>query len=499
MSMLEVKNLSVIFKNEKNETKAVDSISFNVGSHEVLGIVGESGSGKTITALSIMDLLRGYDCSVKGDIIPEKRDFRIAMIFQEPFTSLNPVLKVGYQIEEAVKLQEKCPPGACREKAISLLKKVKIKDADRVHASYPHLLSGGERQRVMIAIAIALRPKILIADEPTTALDVTVQKGIIELLLDLKKELGMSIVFITHDFRIIDKIASRVIVMKNGRIIEQGPKESILRSPKEEYTKKLINAAPDPEFEKKPRAEKPVLLDIKNISKTFMSEKGFFNKRRFVIKALNDISLPVYKGETLGIVGESGSGKTTLGKIIIGLIRADAGSVTASEKTNMQIVFQDPYNSLDPLLRVRDIILEGPRVRKFKKEKMEELLKKSLEMVRLDVKDANKYPHQFSGGQRQRIAIARALAVEPSILILDEPVSSLDVIIQSEILSLLKDLARKLALTYVFISHDLRVVEYMADRIAVMKEGRLVEYGPSLKIYKMPSDPYTRELISSSF
>jgi len=493
--LLEVKNLTIQFKHDTETVKAVDGIDFTVFENEVLGIVGESGSGKTVTALSIMNLLPKTNCKVGGKITCNGKT---AMIFQEPFTSLNPVLRVGEQIDEAVLVNKKISKEKAKTETLKALNKVKITDPERVYNAYPHLLSGGERQRVMIAMALSLKPKLLIADEPTTALDVTIQAGILDLILEIKKDLAMSVLFITHDFGIINRVADRIAVMKDGKIVDKGNKKDILSSPKDDYTKKLLDAVPKITLgaERKIVKKENALIVIKNLNKSFSVEKGFFKKVAKKIHAVSDITLEIRKGSTLGLVGESGSGKTTLGKLIMGLLKPDNGTILRSMR-DTQIVFQDPYSSLDPRFRMQDIILEGPTIMGMSKNEKDTILRDVLFKVRLNYKDRLKYPHQFSGGQRQRIAIARALAVKPKILILDEPVSSLDVIIQSEILDLLKELQKELALTYVFISHDLRVVHYMADEVAVMYNGEIVEMAPKDKIYTSSHHPYTKRLISS--
>ena len=493
-------------------TDIIFGIDFSLNKNEILGLVGESGSGKTVTALSILRLLPRASTSISGEInfhgknileLSEKetlniRGSKIAMVFQEPFTSLNPVIRVGEQIDEAMLYHEDISKIDVKKETLNLLSKVKINDPERVYKAYPHSLSGGERQRVMIAMAVALKPEILIADEPTTSLDVTIQKDILSLLLKLKEEMKMSIIFITHDFGIVKEIADRVVVMKNGSISESGNKKDVLSSPKSEYTKKLIAAVPriGLRTDKENTEKRNDVINIENVNKTFYSEENVFKTGKNHIKALNNISLKVKEGETLGIVGESGSGKTTLGRIITGLLKPDSGSVTVREKA-IQIVFQDPYSSLDPRMRMGEIVTEGLTVRRIPRKKKDIILEEVLFKVNLSFKDRFKYPHQFSGGERQRIAIARSLAVNPKILVLDEPVSSLDVIIQSDILLLLKNLQKELNLTYVFISHDLRVVEYMADRVAVMKNGEIVETGTSYEIYFSPKHDYTKKLLHS--
>jgi peptide/nickel transport system ATP-binding protein len=496
MKLLTVKNLKVHFKHDSETVKAVDGIDFAVNENEVLGLVGESGSGKSVTALSIMKLLPEKSSVQTGEIICEGKP---AIVFQEPFTSLNPVLRVGEQIDEAVLAKVLAKGTGLRstpEPSLKLLEKVKISDPQRIYDSFPHMLSGGERQRAMIAMAIALNPKLLIADEPTTALDVTIQAGILELILGLKRDLNMSVLFITHDFGIINKVADRVLVMKEGKIVESGAKSDILSRPREDYTKKLLDAVPKITHARQGRlTEGGTIIAVKNLNKTFAVEKGIFRREQALVQAVRNINFEVKESRTLGLVGESGSGKTTLGKLIMGLLEPDSGSVETQKST--QIVFQDPYNSLDPRMKIKDIVLEGPTIQGMQRQAKEKILRDVLFKAHLNYKDRSKYPHQFSGGERQRIAIARALAVNPRILILDEPVSSLDVIIQSEILNLLKHIQKELSLTYIFISHDLRVVEYMADEVAVMYKGEIVELAASGRIYQSPGHPYTKRLLSS--
>jgi len=498
--LLTIKNLQINFTHGSEIKTAVRGINFAVNRNEVVGLVGESGSGKTVTALSVMRLLPGRECEARGEILFEGTDLAkvsekeilcvrgadLAMIFQEPFTSLNPVLTVGEQIDEAILTHKKISKKEAKKETFTLLEKVRLKDPGRIYDSYPHLLSGGQRQRAMIAMAISMKPKLLIADEPTTALDVTIQAEILELILELKRELGMSVLFISHDFGVINKVADRFLIMKEGILVA---KES-------EYAKRLLEASRLRAPAKAGLlAEGRVAITLKNLTKTFVVEKGVFKREGACVKAVRNVSLEIKEGKTLGVVGESGSGKTTLGKLIIGLLKADSGA--AELATPAQIVFQDPYSSLDPRMRMQDIVLEGPVIRGVKKSEREGILRDVLFRVHLNYKDRLKYPHQFSGGERQRIAIARALAVKPRILILDEPVSSLDVIIQREILKLLKDLQKELSLTYIFISHDLRVVEYMADEVAVMQEGKIVECAPCSRIYASPRHPYTKRLLAS--
>ncbi|MBN1353037.1 MAG: ABC transporter ATP-binding protein [Candidatus Omnitrophica bacterium] len=518
--MLEVKNLRVHFKHYGETIKAVDGIDFKIGDNEIVGLVGESGSGKTVTALSVTRLLPRKDCEASGEVnfsiseIGERdlmrteekdilriRGSEIAMIFQEPSTSLNPVLRIGEQIEEVLIEHEKISKADARRRAIGLLEKVKINNPERVYNAYPHLISGGEKQRVMIAMAIALNPKLLIADEPTTALDVTIQNEILELIMALKTELGMSVLFITHDFSVIKKVADTILVMKNGVVVEAGHANEIFSNPKHEYTKKLLNAVPRIE-EEEPRTgqqKAKEIIALRNSGKVFLQEELMPGRPRHKVTALKNVNLAIKEGMTLGVVGESGSGKTTLGKLITGLIEPTCGDVIGRElKWGTQMVFQDPYDSLDPLMNMEDIVLEGLTIKGVKRETKNNILREMLFKVRLNYGDRLKYPHQFSGGQRQRIAIARALAVKPRIIVLDEPVSSLDVVIQSEIIQLLKDIQKELSLTYIFISHDLRVIGYLADEVAVMYKGEVVEFGPKYDIYHNPKHPYTKKLLSSA-
>jgi len=513
--LLELRDLRIAFKHDGELVEAVHGVDLRVDENQIIGLVGESGSGKTVSALSIIRLLPKNNCIVSGENVFKGKDIfkssdqdirrlrgsEIAMIFQEPFTSLNPVLKSGEQIDEVMLFHEDIDEKSSKKRSLRLLEKVRMNDPERIYDSYPHMLSGGERQRVMIAMAIALSPKLLIADEPTTALDVTVQSEILEIIRSLKKDLKMSVLFITHDFGIINNIAEKVFVMKEGRIVETGNKDEILRFPKGTYTRKLLEAVPRITTggeNKIPQKSADNIITVKNLEKIFFTQKGILKKRKAGVQALKHIDLEIKKGRTLGIVGESGSGKTTLGKVLVGLLKADSGEIRVKGLRGlMQMVFQDPYSSLDPRMRMRDIILEGLILKKAGPAEKKKTLRDVLSKVHLDYKDIFKFPHQFSGGQRQRIAIARALAAKPEILILDEPVSSLDVITQSDILNLLKDLQKELALTYVFISHDLRVVQYMADEVAVMREGSIVELASRDMIYMAPKHPYTRLLLSS--
>jgi ABC-type microcin C transport system duplicated ATPase subunit YejF len=524
--LLEVKDLKVYFKDDGRVTKAVDGIDFTINEEEVVGLVGGSGSGKSMTALSIMKLLPKGSSVESGEVIFERGDvFKlpeskmrkvrgqfISMIFQEPFTSLNPVMRVGAQIVEAVLVHKKVSKKEACLEAERLLRKVQIDDPGRVFSGYPHQLSGGQRQRVMIAMALAHSPKLLIADEPTTALDVTIQSEILKLILRLKKEMGMSILFITHDLGVVNKIADKILVMKDGKIVESGPRACIMLAASDPYTKKLIDAIPKVgAADREIAPEAGVIVKIEYVTKNFAIERGAWRKRVGEVRAVDKVSLDIKNGSTMGLVGESASGKTTLGRIVLGLLEPDAGRVLIEGRElgeslksqpgrireMMQIVFQDPYGSLDPHMCMGEIVTEGPAILGYGKTERGKILKDVLSKVSLKYDDISKYPHQFSGGERQRIAIARALAVKPKFLVLDEPVSSLDVSIQAGILKLLQDLQKELGLTYLFISHDLRVVGSISDEVAVMYKGSIVEIGPKNMIYSSPKHNYTKRLLSS--
>ena len=538
--VLEVKDLRAGYIVDGDYTEAIRGISLSVGEKEVVGLVGESGCGKTATALSIMRLLPQNGKIKSGQVIfegssllglnePQMRNIRgqeIAMIFQEPFTALNPVIRIGQQITEAVLAHpvrniisngpgsKHISKGKARSKAFDLLKVVRLDNPERIYYDYPHQLSGGQRQRVLIAIALVHSPKLLIADEPTTALDVTTQSEILKLLLELKESMKMSVFFITHDFGIINEVADRICVMKDGEIVEEGKRQEILTLPKHRYTQRLLGAVPKIEDAKQKEqsfGREDILIETKSLAKSFTIERGLLRKAIGKIDAVRDVNIKIKKGQTFGLVGESGCGKTTLGRLLIGLIEPNQGEILIAGKSlkgylkdspqeirqMMQIVFQDPYSSLDPRMTMGNIVLEGPSILGKTRSQKEATLSEVLEKVRLSAQDRNKYPHQFSGGQRQRIAIARALATKAQFLVLDEPVSSLDVLIQKDILDLLKSLQKELNLTYLFISHDLRVVEVMSDEIAVMYQGSIVETASSRSIYTNPTHPYTRHLLES--
>ncbi len=521
-NILEIKNLSVCFKgHEDKDFTAVKDFSANLEKGKVLGIVGESGSGKSVTALSILGLLPenkvsfGAKSSIKfegkeliGANNEEMRQIRgnqIGFIFQEPQSSLNPLHRIGGQIAENLLIHQNLNAHKAHAHTVELLKEVGILNPKVRYKAFPFELSGGQRQRVMIAMAIANNPKILIADEPTTALDVTIQAQIINLLKKLQKTRKMSIIFISHDLRLVRQIADDVIVMHKGEIVEKGSVKDIFEKPHEDYTKNLINGF-GPLIQDK-NLENELSAKIENISVSYPLEKSIFGRVLKKMQAVENVSLKLFKGQTLGIVGESGSGKTTLGLSMANLIKHQ-GQVTLypAAKTEkdfrrrVQIVFQDPYNSLNPRLTVLQIVGEGLRIH-FPGLKNVEIRQKVLEILKetgLNEEDLDKYPHQFSGGQRQRIAIARALILEPEIVILDEPTSALDVTVQRQILELLRKLQQKHRLSYIFISHDMRAIRALADEIAVMKDGRIIERNTAEKIFESPRQWYTQELIAAS-
>ena len=581
--LLEVKNLVTQFKTDEGMFQAIKGISFTLHRGETLGIVGESGSGKSVTSLSIMRLIDAPPGEIsEGEIIyhplegkpvdllklteKEMRHYRgneLAMIFQEPMTSLNPVFTCGKDsgtgnssnFYDHVRLLDYYAYGNLKTLAkkitLELFEKVQLPDPSRIFASYPHQLSGGQKQRVMIAMAMSCNPDVLIADEPTTALDVTVQKTILQLMNDLKKSIEASIIFITHDLGVIAEIADRVLVMYKGKIVEQGNTQQIFSHPQHPYTKGLLGCRPPLEQrlkrlpvvadfmevkgdiiteknnsfvksivgddETKARLQaltqsKP-LLSVRNLNTWFPSKKNIFGKPLSWVKAVNDVSLDVYPGETLGLVGESGCGKTTLGRSILRLIEPTSGSVIYNGKDvvamdsselralrkDMQIIFQDPYSSLNPRMSIGQAILEPMKVHRLhdndnqRKEKVMQLLKE----VGLEEKHFHRYPHEFSGGQRQRVCIARALSVEPKFIICDESVSALDVSVQAQVLNLLLDLRDNYGFSYIFISHDLSVVKFISDRMIVMNKGKIVEVGAADDIYNQPKDPYTLQLIDA--
>ncbi|MBR0873783.1 ABC transporter ATP-binding protein [Bradyrhizobium tropiciagri] len=522
--LLDVRDLSVAF----GRSLAVDRISFSIKRGECVALVGESGSGKSVSALSVLKLLpypaashpsgairfRGRDLLTASD--QEMREVRgndISIIFQEPMTSLNPLQTIETQIGEILSLHRGIGGSAARARTLELLRQVGIPEPETRLQSYPHQLSGGQRQRVMIAMALANEPDLLIADEPTTALDVTVQAQILALLAEIRARLGMSLLFITHDLGIVRRIADTVCVMNNGKIVEQGPVEQVFTAPQHAYTRALLAAEPKPD-PAPPQPDAPVVMSADNLKVWFPIKRGLLRSTVGHIKAVDGVSLAVRKGETLGVVGESGSGKTTLGLALLRLISSDGPIVFLGNdiqglrfkqmrpfRRDMQIVFQDPFGSLSPRLSVADIIDEGLEVhqKQLSREERETRVIKALKDVGLDPEWRFRYPHEFSGGQRQRISIARAVVLEPNFIVLDEPTSALDMLFQAQMVDLLRDLQRKRDLTYMFISHDLRVVASLASHLIVMKSGKVEEEGPASQLFKNPKSDYTRALFAAAF
>lgn len=525
MSMLEIKNLSVSFRSQENkEFQAVKDVSLNLNEGEILGIVGESGSGKSVTALSILGLLpypkakHGAKSSIifnNQELIGmNDKDFQkirggdIAFIFQEPMSSLNPLHKIGKQIAEALMLhQENLSKDEIKKRTIELLKAVRIPNPESKINAYPFELSGGQRQRVMIAMAIANNPKILIADEPTTALDVTIQEQIIDLLLELKQKLGMAIIFISHNLRLVNKIADNIAVMYQGNLVEYGSSKQIFNTPQHTYTKKLISSNLSLNLDK--NIDNNIILKAENITVTFPLQKNLFGKVTKELKAVNGVSFELNRGETLGIVGESGSGKTTLAMAIVNLVKY-SGKISIKNNDimqevkdfskNLQVVFQDPYNSLNPRMNITQIIGEGLSVHypQINADERMNMIKEIVQEVELSEDILQKYPHEFSGGQRQRIALARTLILNPQVIILDEPTSALDVTVQAQVVKLLKKLQQKHKLSYIFISHDMNAVRAMSHKIMVMKDGKIVESGSVNDIFNSPQQAYTKQLIKAS-
>lgn len=549
--LLKINNLSICF----GEKKVLKNVNLEISPNQILGIVGESGSGKSLTSLAIMGLLP-KEAVISGEIIFENRNLltaspleiqkvrgkSISMIFQEPMSSLNPSMTCGKQVEEILFQHTKFTSSQVKNRVFELFNQVQLPDIERIYRSYPHQLSGGQKQRIMIAMAIACNPKLLIADEPTTALDASVQKEIIQLLKTIQQQTQMSILFISHDIELVAQIADCVSVMYQGENIETGSTQRIFHSPEQLYTQALLQSRPSKEVRFKRLATiqdfvnqsfkpeiitdeerqkfhqkiygKTPLLQIENLQKTFFASKGFFQAKKETT-ALKNISLSIYEGETIGLVGQSGCGKTTLGRTIIQLEKATAGRIfykgidvtslggaqLKNFRKEVQLIFQDPYSSLNPTKKIGDAICEPMKVHKLynsnalRKEKVIELL----EIVGLSASDFDKYPHQFSGGQRQRIGIARAIALQPKLIICDESVSALDISVQAQVLNLLNELKANYQLTYLFISHDLSVVKYMSDRIVVMNNGNIEEIAEADTLYHSPQSVYTKELIKASF
>ncbi|MFC5481585.1 ABC transporter ATP-binding protein [Microvirga aerilata] len=524
--VLSVRNLDVRFRTGDGILHAVKGIDLDINPGETVAIVGESGSGKSQTMMSVMGLLasngwaegsvkyRGEELvGLSPGTLNRYRGSKLTMIFQEPMTSLDPLYRIGDQLALPLTTHGGLSKSAARKRAIELLELVRIPDPARRIDAYPHEMSGGQRQRVMIAMALANNPDVLIADEPTTALDVTVQARILELLADLQKRLGMSIVFITHDLGVVRRFADRTYVMKRGEVVESGRTEDLFAAPKHPYTQMLIDA--EPTGRKEPvAANAPVVLEAKNIGVQFSLEKSFFGKTTHVLRAVDDVSLTVRAGETVGVVGESGSGKSTLGRAILrlqpasGLVRFEDRNLMPLDRGGMrplrrhlQLVFQDPFGSLSPRMTAGEIVTEGLLVHEpgISRKERDRRAAQAFEEVRLDPAWRNRFPHEFSGGQRQRIAIARAIILHPKLVVLDEPTSALDRSVQKEVVELLRDLQKAHGLAYVFISHDLAVVRALSDEIMVMKSGKVVERGNAEQIFDNPREEYTRDLIAAAF
>ncbi|MFL5164653.1 MAG: ABC transporter ATP-binding protein [Microvirga sp.] len=526
--LLSVRDLSVAFRQGGRDTLAVDRISFDVAPRETVAIVGESGSGKSVSALSVLKLLP-YPAAhhPSGSILFKGRDLMrasendmrrvrgddITMVFQEPMSSLNPLHTIERQVGEIVRLHRRLSERAARERTLEMLDLVGLRDAARRLDAYPHQLSGGQRQRVMIAMALANEPDLFIADEPTTALDVTVQAQILKLLAEMKARLGMAMLFITHDLGIVRKIADRVCVMTQGKIVEQGPVAEVFERPRHAYTQRLLAAEPKGRPEPVPSSA-PIIVDAGPIRVWFPIRRGFLKRTVGYVKAVDDVSIAVREGETVGVVGESGSGKTTLGLAVLRLVSSIGPIVFLGKRLddlrakalrpmrkNMQVVFQDPYGSLSPRLSVAEIVEEGLLVQKrgLGLRERRAIVAQALADVGVDPATMDRYPHEFSGGQRQRIAIARAIALEPQFIVLDEPTSALDMSVQAQIVELLRDLQRRKKLAYMFISHDLKVVRALANHVVVMQDGKVVEEGSAERLFAEPQTDYTRALFAAAF
>lgn len=552
-ALIEVENFRLSFRRGKESVEAIKGISFSVHPGKTVAVVGESGSGKSVTAMSLLRLIpdkaiaatsgvfhfqkglfdQAQDLAPHSEELKKLRGQRVGVIFQEPMTSLNPVMTCGEQVAEVLTWHKKWSAERARLQVIKLFEEVKLPEPYRLFDKYPHEISGGQRQRVMIAMAIACEPQLLIADEPTTALDVTVQATVLELLKQLQLKYQMGMIFITHDLGVVADIADEVVVMKNGEVVEKGPAKTVLNSPEHAYTKGLLSCRPTTHKRNlalltvddvmNDRSEKPrrlveidesrELVKVSDVSKIYVSEKGWLKKERREFAAASDLSFSIYQGETLGLVGESGCGKTTLSRMMLGLIPITSGSIEVMGKKiesatpadwkelrkEMQIVFQDPYSSLNPRLTIGEAILEPMRVYGLhsNEEGRRKYMKDLLSRVGMNPDFHTRYPHEFSGGQRQRVVIARALSVNPSFVICDEAVAALDVSVQAQVLNLLNDLKADFGLTYLFISHDLNVVYYMSDRIMVMNKGKIEELGSADQVFFKPQSDYTKTLLSA--
>ena len=523
--VLSIRGLTLALPKGADRRFAVEDVSYDVARGEIMCVVGESGSGKSMAANAVMGLLPKGVRATAGQILYDGQDLltltekqhrqlrglHIGMIFQEPMTALNPLMRVGAQITEVFEAHAKFTSRERQARALALLEEVGIPQPDKAIRAYPFQLSGGQRQRVMIAMALALEPELLIADEPTTALDVTTQAQILELIRDLQQRRGMAVMFITHDFGVVAEVATRVCVMRYGRIVELGTAKEVLDSPRHEYTRTLLEAIPSnviPESKSGERSQ--TLLEVRHLDKVFRSRGGFFKPAREV-RALDDVSFTLAPGETVGIVGESGSGKSTLGRCVVRLEHPDRGQLFLSgtdfstlkgdalrrQRHRVQMIFQDPYASLNPRHRVGYAIAQGPMANGVARAKAMQQAQELLELVGLGAVAADRFPHEFSGGQRQRIGIARALALNPELIVADEAVSALDVSIQAQVLELLDELKQKLALSLLFITHDLRVAAQISDYIIVMQQGRIIEQGTAQAVFLNPQEPYTRQLLEA--
>jgi peptide/nickel transport system ATP-binding protein len=525
-TVLDINDLVVSLGNDAKASRIIDGVSLKVAEGETLCLVGESGSGKSVTSLTVMGLLqRGALAPTGGSVrlvgeelltasdrrLRQLRATRMAMIFQEPMTALNPVVPVGRQIDEVLRAHTRLDARARHKRILDMMDQVRLPEIERIFTSYPHRLSGGQRQRIMIAMALVLKPKLLIADEPTTALDVTTQKQILTLIRELQRDQGTAVLFITHDMGVVAEIADRVAVMRGGRLVETGALDTILRTPQMEYTRNLLSSVPSlVPRPPRPQTREAVVLEANELGKIYR-ERSFLGKTREVTAA-SDVSLTLRKGRTLGIVGESGSGKSTVARCIVRLIDPTSGGIRLAgreistlsrhllqpHRKRIQIVFQDPYRSLNPRITVGETIAEGPINYGMPRAQALEKARELLELVDLPADAISRYPHQFSGGQRQRIAIARALALDPDVLVADEAVSALDVSVQAQVLELLEEIQKRLGIALLFITHDLRVAAQICDDVTVMQHGRVVEQGPAAEVLTNPKQAYTRTLLDAA-
>ncbi len=522
--LLRVRDLSIELPAGSERRHATRDVSFDLAPSEILCIAGESGSGKSLTALAILGLLpkaaqraggsitlEGHELVTLGEeALRRIRGARIGMIFQEPMTALNPLMRVGRQVEEVFAAHGLHRRSERRRRVLDLLQAMGLPDPETLYRAYPFRLSGGQRQRIMIAMALALEPALLIADEPTTALDVTTQAQILTLIKEEQSRRGMGVLFITHDFGVVAEIADRVAIMQAGRIVETGAARDVLNAPRDAYTRKLIAAVPGLELTTLPALGGKPLLQVNDLEKAYRLPRSIFARRR-TRRAVDRVSLQIRPGETLGLVGESGSGKSTVGRCIVRLVEADNGTIRFAGvdirplkgdalrrlRKRIQIVFQDPFASLNPRRKIGSIVMKGPLVHGSARSAAAKRVAELLRLVGLDAGAVDRYPHEFSGGQRQRIGIARALALEPELIVADEPVSALDVSVQAQVLELLSDIRTRLGLAMLFITHDLRVAAQICDTIAVMKDGKIVEYGPTATVFRAPRHPYTRQLLDA--